>query len=213
MYKLWQIFLVSVISVILFITVCLCVDQNDSTQTHKTKLNGRRNRSPLRRDGIVSDVIDTVPKYKITVKYPSGVEANFGNELTPTQVKDKPTISWPSELDAYYTLVMTDPDAPTRSDPIFGEFKHWLVINIAGSDVVSGQVLADYKGSGPPKDTGLHRYIFLVYRQPKLIEHPVSTTDLAKRSQFKIRNFAKDNNLGQPIAVNYFMAQWDGKLG
>ncbi|XP_054157289.1 protein D3-like, partial [Oppia nitens] len=192
------------------ITVCLCVDQNDSTQTQELKSNERRN---LIRDGIIPDVIDTIPKYKITIKFRSGVEANFGNELTPTQVKDKPTVSWPSKRDVYYTLVMTDPDAPTRSNPINGQYRHWLVINIAGLDVANGQILTDFIGSAPRKNTGLHRYVFLVYRQPKLIEHPVSRSDLAKRSKFKIRDFAKDNNLGQPIAVNYYMAQWDGKLG
>ena len=29
--------------------------------------------------------------------------------------------------DASYTLVMTDPDAPSRDDPKFGPFRHWVV--------------------------------------------------------------------------------------
>lgn len=33
---------------------------------------------------------------------------------------------------------MTDPDAPSRANPVNGEIKHWLVINIKGDDVKSG---------------------------------------------------------------------------
>ncbi|CAG2122252.1 unnamed protein product, partial [Medioppia subpectinata] len=84
--------------------------------------------SPLRRDGIVPDVIDSVPNDTITVKYPSGVEVNYGNELTPTQVKDKPTVVWPADGNSLYALVMTDPDAPSRKEPINGQVKHWLVV-------------------------------------------------------------------------------------
>lgn len=29
--------------------------------------------------------------------------------------------------DVSYTLVMTDPDAPSRDDPKFGPFRHWVV--------------------------------------------------------------------------------------
>ncbi|CAG2176915.1 unnamed protein product [Oppiella nova] len=168
--------------------------------------------SPLRRDGVVPDVIDSVPKDKITVKYSSGVEVNFGNELTPTQVKDKPVVDWPADRNSYYTLVMSDPDAPNRKEPIYGQVKHWLVINIPGNDVSKGQVLADYIGSGPPQDTGLHRYVFLVYKQSGIInttEKTVSNRSREGRLQWKVRDFAKQHNLGEPIAANFYQAQFD----
>lgn len=44
---------------------------------------------------------------KFKVKYNSGVEVNFGNELTPTQVKDVPAVKWNAVPDSYYTLAMT----------------------------------------------------------------------------------------------------------
>lgn len=43
----------------------------------------------------------------LKVNYQSGVEANLGNELTPTQVKDVPQVSWNAEEDQFYTLVLT----------------------------------------------------------------------------------------------------------
>lgn len=62
---------------------------------------------------IVPDVIDFAPKliakvnachfswlsyfnqyFVFQIIYPSGVAVNLGNELTPTQVKDQPTVAW-----------------------------------------------------------------------------------------------------------------------
>lgn len=88
-----------------------------------------------------------------------------GNELAPTQVKDIPKLVWEADSNDFYTLIMTDPDAPSRADPKFREVRHWTVVNIPGNKVAEGETLIEFIGSGPPKDTGLHRYIFLVYQQ------------------------------------------------
>lgn len=47
-----------------------------------------------------------------------------------------------------------DPDAPSRANPKFGEWLHWLIVNIKGNDVSSGEVIDDYVGAGPPQGTG-----------------------------------------------------------
>lgn len=43
--------------------------------------------------------------FKVT--YPSGVKVEQGNVLTPTQVKDIPTIKWEAENNGLYTVCMT----------------------------------------------------------------------------------------------------------
>lgn len=87
-------------------------------------------------------------------------------------MKDKPSLSWEAEKGAHYTLLMVDPDAPSRADPQLREIRHWLVMNIPESSVENGDEVTAYRGSGPPKGSGLHRYIFLVYKQPNgVIEH------------------------------------------
>lgn len=65
----------------------------------------------------------------------------------------------------YLQIFFKDPDAPSRKDPKVGQVKHWLVGNIPEGDVKKGDYIADYRGSGPPQGTGLHRYIFLLYKQ------------------------------------------------
>uniref|UniRef100_A0A915N2Y6 RecQ-mediated genome instability protein 1 n=1 Tax=Meloidogyne javanica TaxID=6303 RepID=A0A915N2Y6_MELJA len=167
----------------------------------------------FKKNSIVSDVVPTAPEKRIRVTYDSGVEANLGNVLTPTQVKNPPTITWEAEDGVLYTLAMTDPDAPSRDDPKFREWHHWLVVNIPGNDVSKGEVLSEYVGSGPPKDTGLHRYVFLVYKQKGKIHDPehghLTNRSGDNRGCFKINDFAKKHGLGNPIAGNFYQAEYD----
>lgn len=107
---------------------------------------------------------------------------------------------------------MTDPDAPSRKEPKFREWHHWLVGNIPGGDVSKGEVLSDYVGSGPPPNTGLHRYVFLVYKQPGKLnfdENRLTNTSADNRGGFSIRKFAKKYNLGEPVAANFYQAEYD----
>jgi len=161
---------------------------------------------------IVPDVIDTAPTEIAEVCYPSGKEVKLGNVLTPTDVKDEPTIAWAAEPDCFYTVCMTDPDAPCRENPEFREWHHWLVGNIPGCDICAGDFLSEYVGSGPPKDTGLHRYVFLVYKQNCKLEFKekrLPNNSAMNRGKFKISAFAEKYDLGKPIAGNFYQAQYD----
>lgn len=119
--------------------------------------------------GIIPDIIDTKPGALVEVSYGGGVKVELSKELTPTQVKDQPQVTWDAEADALYTLLMVDPDAPSRQEPKYREALHWLVINVPGNKVADGQVVAEYIGSGPPEGTGLHRYVFLIFKQGEKI--------------------------------------------
>lgn len=135
-----------------------------------------------------------------------------GNELTPTQVKDKPKLEWPNEPDTLYTVLLTDPDAPSRKEPKFREWHHWLVMNIPGNQIDKGDVITDYVGSGPPKDSGLHRYVFLVFKQPKKLscnEPRIPKTSGDKRGKFSTAKLVSKYKLGDPVAGNLFQAQYD----
>lgn len=98
--------------------------------------------------------------------------AKLGDELTPTQVRTAPWLTWEAEEEAFYTLMMIDPDVPSRENRELGEVRHWLVMNIPECFVESGDEIIQYLGSGPQNGTGLHRYIFLVWKQDnEIIEH------------------------------------------
>ena len=44
------------------------------------------------------------------------------------------------------------------------------MLNIPGNDVGKGEERKAYVGSGPPKDTGLHRYVFVLYKHDQPIQ-------------------------------------------
>ncbi|ODM89616.1 Phosphatidylethanolamine-binding protein 1 [Orchesella cincta] len=165
----------------------------------------------MEKEQIVPEVIDTAPKSVLNVTY-GKLEVKLGNSLTPTQVKSPPTITWNADPKKLYLLCMTDPDAPSRQEPKFREWHHWLVGNIPGTEIAKGETLSEYIGSGPPEGTGLHRYIFLIYEQPEKLtfdEKRLTNRSGDGRGKFSIRNFAKKYNLGQPIAGNFYQAEWD----
>uniref|UniRef100_A0A8D8AUJ0 Phosphatidylethanolamine-binding protein homolog F40A3.3 n=1 Tax=Culex pipiens TaxID=7175 RepID=A0A8D8AUJ0_CULPI len=161
---------------------------------------------------LVPDIIPEAPAMLAKVTYPSGAEASLGNELTPTQVKDQPTVSWEADPKSLYTLILTDPDAPSRANPKMREWRHWIVINIPGEDVASGEPVAEYISSAPPQGSGLHRYAFLVYKQPSgriEFEEPRLNNRNPNRGMFRVAEFAAKYALGTPIAGNFYQAQYD----
>lgn len=98
--------------------------------------------------------------------FPSGAISRNGNQLTTFSVQHEPTVTWNSEPDAFYTLIFSDPDAPSRYLPVLRENFHWLVGNIRNGDVSTGDTIFQFLPSGPPWMTGSHRYVFLVFKQP-----------------------------------------------
>jgi len=55
-------------------------------------------------------------------------------------------------------VIYSDPDA----GPNLKEFHHWLVGNIPGAEVSTGEILTAYVGSATPPKTG--KYIFFKFK-------------------------------------------------
>ncbi|KAJ8027213.1 Protein D1 [Holothuria leucospilota] len=123
------------------------------------------------------------------------------------RVKDEPKVSFPFEEGALYTIIMTEPDAPKH----IAEVHHWMKINVKEGNSETGQTHSEYIGSGPPEGTGIHRYVFLVFKQPPKFTptEAYRPRNKAKRHAWSARRFAKDNNLGNPVAGNFYRAYYD----
>ncbi|KAF2895553.1 hypothetical protein ILUMI_10617 [Ignelater luminosus] len=159
---------------------------------------------------IVPDVIDVAPLEKLEVSYlKSNKKIDLGNELKPIDTSEPPAISYEADSDSFYTLMMVDPDAPNRKIPIFGEWNHWLIVNIPGTELKDGETIREYLKCGPPPLTGLHRYVFLLFKQADKINfnEPHSSDTYIFRARFSTKKFIKKYNLGNPIAGNFFLAQ------
>jgi phosphatidylethanolamine-binding protein (PEBP) family uncharacterized protein len=116
------------------------------------------------------------PSVNLSVTF-SSISPSDGSLVRVSQVKDTPTISV-SSLEAAsppqsFTFMLLDPDAPTPDDPKFAYWRHWVVTNISSdgldsSDIVSaGKTLTNYLAPGPKDESGPHRYLFLLFREPK----------------------------------------------
>lgn len=107
---------------------------------------------------------------------------------------------------------MTDPDAPSRKEPKWREWVHWGVINLSatGSD---GEEVIQYIGSGPPKDTGHHRYCFLLFEHQDKVksERPILVnTNGEGRGGWSVHKFAKELGIDHKLVdVTYFLAEYD----
>lgn len=85
-------------------------------------------------------------------------------------------------------------------------------MNIPGNNVAQGETLSEYIGAGPPQGTGLHRYVLLVYEQPGKLtfdEPRLTNRSGEHRGKWSARKFAAKHKLGEPIAANFFQAEWD----
>jgi len=162
-------------------------------------------------EGVVPELISKFPEKYIHLSFDKK-EIHAGEELTPTQVKSAPEVSYENSAKVYYTLLMVDPDAPSRQNNTLKWVKHWLVVNIPGDNVAKGTPYAEYLGSGPPKGTGLHRYFFFLYQQREKLEFNEPKSGALSRDhrlKFNVKSFVQKYGLGEPIAANYFKAQWD----
>uniref|UniRef100_A0A8D2I1Q6 Phosphatidylethanolamine binding protein 4 n=1 Tax=Urocitellus parryii TaxID=9999 RepID=A0A8D2I1Q6_UROPR len=63
---------------------------------------------------------------------------NFRHKITDWM---EPIVKFPGALEgATYTLMMVDPDAPSRSEPTKKYWRHWLVTDIKGNDLKKGNI-------------------------------------------------------------------------
>nr|ACN54547.1 mother of FT and TFL1-like protein [Physcomitrium patens] len=182
-----------------------------------------RSIDPLVVGKVIGDVIDTfVPSVDMAIHYSTRQVTN-GCQMMPSATAQAPEIhlSDKSGGNNLYTLIMIDPDAPSPSEPTLREWLHWIVTDIpgnsGGSEMTSGfprlneliapskscgRELVPYMGPRPP--VGIHRYIFVLFRQPLT---PFHITPPTVRSNFNTRYFAAQCGLGLPVAATYLNAQ------
>jgi phosphatidylethanolamine-binding protein (PEBP) family uncharacterized protein len=129
---------------------------------------------------------DFTPTYTLIISYPNDISVYLGNKLSPKDTKNAPIVlikpilsdSDPNielhlghedeenrlkELvasttgsESQFTVILTDPDAPSRKTPKWSEMCHWIATVTSASDLVK------YKAPDPPEKTGYHRYIFVL---------------------------------------------------
>ncbi|WOL02891.1 hypothetical protein Cni_G11610 [Canna indica] len=158
---------------------------------------------PLVVGRVIGDVVDLfVPTISMTVRFGSK-HVNNGCEIKPSMASDPPSVQIAGRLSDLYTLVMTDPDAPSPSEPLMRECLQWIVINMpGGTDPSQGEEVVPYMPPRPP--VGIHRYVLVLFQQKSRLQDVIPPLS---RANFKTRSFAAQNELGLPVATVYFNSQ------
>ncbi|CAO2193315.1 unnamed protein product [Urochloa humidicola] len=157
---------------------------------------------PLVVGRVIGEVVDLfVPSISMTVAY-GPKDISNGCLFKPSATVAPPLVRISGRRNDLYTLIMTDPDAPSPSDPTMREYLHWIVTNIpGGTDASKGEEVVEYMGPRPP--VGIHRYVLVLFEQ----KTRVNAEAPGERANFNTRAFAAAHELGLPTAVVYFNAQ------
>jgi len=192
----------------------------------------------LKKAEIIPTVIDDfLPSLTLSVSWEKD-NADLGNTIKPKYLQKEPTISLFNQPDGSttvsglsYVVTLTDPDAPSRDNPEWSEMCHWIGANVSVSErMVSilpmpiysreepltmskpDQVI-EYKPPGPPKKTGKHRYVFLVFAPKNGTTAPLHLIKPKDRRHWGtgkerggVRDWARENGL-VPVAANFVYSQ------
>lgn len=114
-----------------------------------------------------------------------------------------PKISFNQKQQKKFTILMVDPDAPSRSNPIYKYWLHLLTINNNNnSNSNNNNIIVNYEPPSPPKKSGKHRYIFYLLEQ----SHDLNKDNIIIPKKFIDKNGSpkeRNNfNLGEFIENN-----------
>merc|ERR1711915_275446 len=111
-----------------------------------------------------------------------------------------------------WTLILTNPDGNLVEPE--KECLHWAIGNIHGNAINSGDLLCSYLAPFPPRGTGFHRYIFVLFKQEGSInldeyKRPDNCKSLHERSFSTLDFYRKFQDVITPAGLAWFQADWD----
>lgn len=140
---------------------------------------------------------------------------HYGNIIKPYRAKDKPEVIYDADENTLWTLILTNPDGHLTDT--MSEYVHWFVGNIPENKIENGETLVDYLQPFPARGTGLHRHIFILYKQEKKIDysayHRTSPCYNLSERTFKTLDFyRKYQDVITPAGLVFFQSDWDKSL-
>ncbi|XP_047901739.2 phosphatidylethanolamine-binding protein 4 isoform X1 [Anser cygnoides] len=123
-----------------------------------------------------------------------------------------PRVRYPrADKSKKYVLMLVDPDAPSRADPRNRFWRHWLLADVRGTDLrtgdLKGRVLTDYVRPTPPPRSGYHRYQLRLYEQPAGQHITLGPEELLSLGAWAMESFVERFRLGSPVASTQFLTK------
>lgn len=135
-----------------------------------------------------------------------------GNLLKPEMSVTHPEVSFESNSESLWSLLMTTPDGHLEGGE--KEYAHWLIGNIKGNDISSGETIFRYVQPFPMKGLGYLRYIFLLFKQEEpmdfsALKESASELELSDRTFSTYNFYRKRESQITPAGLAWFQADWD----
>ncbi|XP_064640863.1 large ribosomal subunit protein mL38-like [Lineus longissimus] len=135
-----------------------------------------------------------------------------GNKILPSEATEAPHVSFEAPRNTLWTLCLTSPDEHFLEED--KEYVHWLVGNIPGSDISNGEVLCNYLPPIPPRGTGHHRYIFILYKQDKRVDYShakrgENCSSLPERTFSTYEFYKEHQDYVTPAGLAFFQSEYD----
>jgi phosphatidylethanolamine-binding protein (PEBP) family uncharacterized protein len=200
----------------------------DTYQNIKTKMAATTLIENLKSASLLPSKIipaNFTPTYDLTVSFPAKTPSN-GSLVRVSEVKEKPSVNFSLSSNSgsaqSFTFLLIDPDAPTPDDPKFAYWRHWVVVNIPSSasgdgsgDVKDGETLTQYLAPGPKDESGPHRYLFLLFKEPQgfsISKDDVGGEEFVDRRSFGAKEFVEKHGL-ELVGVEWMRGVGDGWNG
>lgn len=99
---------------------------------------------------------------------------------------------------------------------MYSKYIYGFSTNIPNNDISKGDQIVPYLQPIPPKGSGHHRHVFVLYKQEKKLDlnslKITDTTDLTKRT-FSTFDFYRDHQDDMtPAGLAFFQSDWDDSL-
>ena len=159
-----------------------------------------------------------IDSLSLNIYYPNMERVIGGGVISALVAQQQPSVSYKSHQgENYYTMILSDPDALWL---LMDEHVHWVVVNIPGDQVSEGTVVLPYLGPAPAKGSGMHRFVFSLYRQTTLF-NAQQVDDCVKH--FRVRQGIRTHNFmtslqgdeginmvdSTPVGIEAFLCEWE----
>ncbi|KAG7167955.1 39S ribosomal protein L38-like, partial [Homarus americanus] len=138
-----------------------------------------------------------------------------GNTIKPGEAAREPSVQFRSEPGDLWTLILSNPDGNLLDNE--AECLHWFIGNIQGNDLTSGDVVCNYLQPFPPRGTGYHRLVFVLYKQERHIDYSRYTREqpcvsLKDRSFSTSTFYREQQDHLTPAGLSWYQTDWDSSL-
>lgn len=142
------------------------------------------------------------------------ITIHAGQQLPRDSTAGPPTFTLrDSSCQGPFVIAAVDPDAPTPQDPTNAQIRHFLggnfTPNTSGLLSNSTPALSEFRQPTPPAGSDAHRYIFLLFEQPRGFNSQTVVNTTTPVQNFDIAAFASAVGLGDPIAGSFMLVALD----